>query len=118
MVSRPGSGFPMDWNVLRPMITGRPSVSSRKWRKSVFNRQINWLSRPITPFSAAATTMTTGKLKAASPGLVGQPPQSGVCDATNGPAIEQDGALALVEVDGWFVPVENRPFEPREIFGH
>ena len=93
MVSRPGSGLPMDWNVLRPMISGRPSVSARKWRRSVFSRQISWLSRPITPFSAAATTMTMGKRHGGSPRLVGQPPQRGVGHAAGGPAVEQLRAL-------------------------
>ena len=60
IVCRPGSGFPIDWNVLRPMIIGLPQVRSLKRRRSVLSRQSNWLSRPITPFSATATTIIRG----------------------------------------------------------
>jgi hypothetical protein len=59
---RPGKGLPMDWKVLRPMITGRPMVKARKRLRSVFNRQIRRLLSPMTPLSATAATSTRGRV--------------------------------------------------------
>ena len=54
MFKRPGSTLGSDSNVLRPMMTGWPSVSALKRLRSVDRRHGMSLSRPITPFSATA----------------------------------------------------------------
>ena len=60
-VSRPGSGLPIDWKVLRPMIIGLPQVRSRKRLRSVLSRHSSWLSWPMTPLSATAATRMSGR---------------------------------------------------------
>ena len=53
---RPGSALPIDSKVLRPMSTCLPSVSALKRRKSAGRRHGNRSPRPMTSFSATATT--------------------------------------------------------------
>src|SRR5580704_11824139 len=59
MLSRPGSGRPMDSKVLRPMRMGLPMVDALKRRRSSGSRHGRPLARPMTPFSAIATTSET-----------------------------------------------------------
>src|SRR5690606_6165586 len=56
MLSRPGSGLPIPSQVLRPMITGLPMVTSRKYLRSEGMRHGTSPWAPMTPFSATATT--------------------------------------------------------------
>ena len=56
MFSRPGSGLPSDSQVRRPMITGWPSVSFLKCRRSSGRCHGSLPPAPITPFFATAAT--------------------------------------------------------------
>src|SRR5260363_99233 len=51
---RPGNGRPIDWCVLRPMITGAPIVVRLKKARSSGKCHGNCLPRPITPVRARA----------------------------------------------------------------
>ena len=55
MLVRPGSGRPMDSNVVRPMITGQPSVTRLKYCRSARRCQGIWPPRPMAPLSDTAT---------------------------------------------------------------
>src|SRR5690606_27479165 len=59
MVRRPGSGFPIDSNVLRPITIACPIVVARKCLRSPGSRQGSPLSTPMTPPRARATTIVT-----------------------------------------------------------
>ena len=56
------------------MIIGLPQVRSRKRRRSVRSRQISLLSRPMTPFSATAATIVSGRVMARPANAASAPP--------------------------------------------
>src|SRR6266851_3711477 len=59
MLNRPGSGFPINSKVLRPMMIGFPQVSARKRRRSFGRCQGKPVSSPIRPRLSIAAMMET-----------------------------------------------------------
>ena len=59
MLLRPGSARPIEAQVLRPMITGCPSVVDLKCRRSSGRCQGMRFPAPITPLAATAAIMDT-----------------------------------------------------------
>ena len=59
MFCRPGSGRPIESQVLRPITMGLPIVSALKRFRSFGRCQGNPPSRPIAPRSSVATRMET-----------------------------------------------------------
>ena len=59
MLCRPGSGLPIESQVLRPMTMGLPSVSALKRLRSSGRCHGNRPSRPIAPRSSVATMIET-----------------------------------------------------------
>src|SRR5437763_5549500 len=71
-LNRPGSGFPINSKVLRPMTTGFPQVYARKRRRSLGRCQGKPVSSPIRPRRSIAAMMETSMRSLLDRDLSGQ----------------------------------------------